>query len=92
NDSVVIIDPKEPSRTGPPLIGNLAGQWFVDVRLRLRGGGLRNRRRAVKIDQPARIAALMTQLNAFDAVAARQQLDVLEAEPALDAAPGPSTD
>lgn len=92
NDSVVVIDPKEPSRTGPPLIGNLAGQWFVDVRLRLRGGGLRNRRRAVKIDQPARIAALMTQLNAFDAVAARQQLDVLEAKPALDAAPGPSTD
>ncbi len=34
----------------------------------------------------------MTQLNAFDAVAARQQLDVLESKPALDAAPGPSTD
>ncbi|KQM48682.1 hypothetical protein ASE80_11575 [Pseudomonas sp. Leaf15] len=92
NDSVIIIDSKAPLRTGPPLIGNLAGQWFVDIRLRLRGGGLRNRQRAVKVNQPERIAALMSQLNAFDAVAARQQLDVLESEPALDAAPGPSTD
>jgi len=92
NDSVIIIDSKSPLRTGPPLIGNLAGQWFVDIRLRLRGGGLRNRRRAVKVDQPARIAALKSQLNAFDAVAASQQLDVLESKPALDATPGPSTD
>ncbi|NNB68630.1 dermonecrotic toxin domain-containing protein [Pseudomonas fluorescens] len=92
NDSVITIDPKAPLRTGPPLISNLAGQWFVDVRLRLRGGGLRNRRRAVKINQPARITALRTQLNTFDAVAARRQLDVLESRPALDAAPGPSTD
>ena len=92
NDSVIIIDSKSPLRTGPPLIGNLAGQWFVDIRLRLRGGGLRNRRRAVKVDQPARIAALKRQLNAFDAVAASQQLDVLESKPALDATPGPSTD
>lgn len=92
NDIVIIIDPKAPLRTGPPLIGNLAGQWYVDIRLRLRGGGLRNRQRAVKVNQPERIAALMTQLNAFDAVAARQQLDVLESKPALDATPGPSTD
>lgn len=92
NDSVIIIDPKAPLRTGPPLIGNLAGQWFVDIRLRLRGGGLRNRQRAVKVNQPQRIAALITQLNAFDAVAARQQLDLLESKPALNAAPGSSTD
>ncbi|AZE97428.1 hypothetical protein C4J96_5360 [Pseudomonas orientalis] len=92
NDSVIIIDSKSPLRTGPPLIGNLAGQWFVDTRLRLRGGGLRNRRRAVKVDQPARIAALMTKLNAFDAVAASNQLDVLESKPALDSPAGPSTD
>ncbi|RFD24413.1 hypothetical protein CER19_25645 [Pseudomonas sp. GL93] len=92
NDCVIIIDPKAPSRTGPPLIGNLAGQWFVDVRLRLRGAGLRNRRRAVKVDQPARINALMTKLNAFNAVAVSKQIDVLTSKPALDAAPGPSTD
>lgn len=92
NDSVIIIDPNAPLRTGPPLIGNLAGQWFVDSRLRLRGGGLRNRRRAVKVDQPARISALKTSLNAFDAVAASKQLDVLESKPALDAAAGASTD
>ncbi|AZE86654.1 DNA polymerase III alpha subunit [Pseudomonas orientalis] len=92
NDSVIIIDSRSPLRTGPPLVGNLAGQWFVDVRLRLRGGGLRNRRRAVKVDQPSRIAQLMTQLNAFDAVAASNQLDVLESKPALDSPAGPSTD
>ncbi|KRP47415.1 hypothetical protein SAMN04490190_4062 [Pseudomonas libanensis] len=92
NDSVIVIDPDSPLRTGPPLIGNLAGQWFVDVRLRLRGGGLRNRRRAVKVDQPERIRQLKTKLNAFDAVAAHKQLDVLESKPPLDATPGPSTD
>ena len=92
NDSVIIVDPKDPLRTGPPLIGNLAGQWFVDVRLRLRGAGLRKQRRAVKVNQTERIPQLKAQLNTFDAVAASKQLDVLESMPAPDATPGPSTD
>ncbi|WP_455929025.1 dermonecrotic toxin domain-containing protein [Pseudomonas fluorescens] len=92
NDYVIIIDPKTPSRTGPVLIGNLAGQWFVDTRLRLRGAGLRNRRRAVKVDQLKRIPKLEEQLNAFNSDSQSKQLAVLESRPALDATPGPSTD
>lgn len=39
NDTVLIIDPTRPERTGPPLIHSRKGEWFVDTRLRLRGGG-----------------------------------------------------
>lgn len=92
NDSVIIVDPKDPLRTGPPLIGNLAGQWFVDVRLRLRGAGLPKKKAAVKVNQAERIPELTAQLNAFDAVADSKQLDVFESKPALKATPGPSTD
>ena len=92
NDSVIIVDPQVPMRTGPPLIGNLAGKWFVDTRLRLRGAGLPRQQRTVKVDQVGRIIELKTKLNAFDAVAASKQLAVLEASPALDETPGPSVD
>lgn len=92
NDSVLIVDPKTPLRTGPPLVGNLAGQWFVDTRLRLRGAGLKHQQRAVKVDQPERILELTTKLNAFNEGAARKQVALLESMPALDATPGPSTD
>ncbi len=92
NDSVIIVDPQDPLRTGPPLIGNLAGQWFVDVRLRLRGAGLPKQRRAVKVNRAERTPQLRAELKAFDAVAASKQLDMLESKPALDATPGPSTD
>lgn len=92
NDTVVIVDTQVPLRTGPPLIGNLAGKWFVDTRLRLRGAGLRRQQRTVKVNQVERIIELKTKLNAFDAAAASKQLAVLETRPAIDEAPGPSTD
>ena len=38
NEQVQIVDPQTPSKTGPLLIHNTQGQWFVDTRLRLRGG------------------------------------------------------
>ena len=47
---VQIVYPHSPSKTGPLLIHNQQGQWFVDTRLRLRGGAggtsLRNALRA----------------------------------------------
>ncbi|MCY1188537.1 hypothetical protein D9M73_296570 [compost metagenome] len=42
---VSIIDSRQqPVRSGPALISNQRGDWFVDIRLRLRGGGLSSRR------------------------------------------------
>ncbi|MFJ2711396.1 dermonecrotic toxin domain-containing protein [Pseudomonas sp. NPDC087346] len=44
NDDVQIIDTRQQSRrTGPLLVGNARGEWFVDLRLRLRAGGLKSR-------------------------------------------------
>ena len=34
-----IVDPDEPNRSGPLLTHNARGEWFIDLRLRLRGGG-----------------------------------------------------
>ena len=70
---MVIVDPLNPSRTGPLLLNNLAGQWFVDVRLRLRGGGFRNRRRAAQARIPSRIQPLRNQIDEFNADENRQQ-------------------
>jgi len=38
DQQVQLVYPHEPSKTGPLLIHNRQGQWFVDTRLRLRGG------------------------------------------------------
>ncbi|MFY0730056.1 hypothetical protein [Pseudomonas sp. NFX15] len=64
---VSIIDsrPESPGN-GPPLIGNQRGQWFIDTRLRLRGGGLSTRRKALKQQNLQRIAELKRQLADFD--------------------------
>lgn len=38
DQQVQLVYPHEPSKTGPLLTHNRQGQWFVDTRLRLRGG------------------------------------------------------
>lgn len=92
NDNVVIIDPQKNTRTGPQLICNLAGQWFVDTRLRLRGGGFRNRRRAAQEQKPSRIQTLRRELSAFNADEDRIQAQLSAALSAIGTEPGPSTD
>ncbi|OPA82973.1 hypothetical protein BFW86_28580 [Pseudomonas fluorescens] len=92
NDNVLIVDPTQPSRTGPLLVSNKAGQWFIDTRLRLRGGGLRNRRRAAQERKPSRIVALRENLNAFNADEERAQAQLSNALSAIGSEPGPSTD
>ena len=83
NDAVVIVDPLNPLRTGPLLLSNLAGQWFVDVRLRLRGGGFRNRRRAAQAQTPSRIQTLRNQITQFNTAENRQQQSMHDAYVAL---------
>ncbi|RBL69447.1 hypothetical protein C3E98_020535 [Pseudomonas sp. MWU13-2625] len=49
NDDVQIIDSRQqPPRSGPLLIGNARGEWFIDLRLRLRAGGLKSRRKQLQ--------------------------------------------
>lgn len=91
NDNVLIVDPTTPSRTGPLLQSNLAGQWFVDTRLRLRGGGFRNRRRAAQADKPSRISDLQDQLHRFDATENLRQSQIHTAYTEIGTGAGPST-
>ena len=65
NDMVLIIDPKQTSRVGFPLISNRAGQWFIDVRLRMRAGGLRSQRQKGERLKPPKIQDLRNQLEAY---------------------------
>lgn len=65
--AVAMIDTRQqPVRHGPALINNTGGQWFVDTRLRLRGGGLSARRKALKQQNRQRIADLKQHLVEFD--------------------------
>nr|WP_315414030.1 DUF6543 domain-containing protein [uncultured Pseudomonas sp.] len=90
NDTVMIIDPQRPSHVGPMLISNLAGQWYVDTRLRLRGAGFRNRRKAARAQKPSRIVELRDQLTTFNAGQKRGQAEVATAHAAIEPQPGPS--
>jgi chorismate mutase len=58
------------------LINNQRGEWFVDTRLRLRGGGLSSRRKALQLKNRQRITELKKKLAQFsdERESARQQL------------------
>jgi hypothetical protein len=81
---VSIIDSgQEPVRSGPALISNQQGQWFVDTRLRLRGGGLSSRRKAQKQQNLERIAELKKQLAEFDNERERARKELTAAHDAM---------
>lgn len=66
NEDVQIINSStQPVRTGPLLISNARGEWFVDVRLRLRGGGPKSRSKLLEQKKKAEIAQLTEQVNRF---------------------------
>ncbi|ALI01381.1 hypothetical protein C1Y08_04085 [Pseudomonas sp. FW306-02-F02-AA] len=62
---VILIDPKDVTRTGPLLVHNQQGQWFVDTRLRLRGGGPKNRLKSMKAAKEQRKHELENALDSF---------------------------
>ncbi|SES99632.1 hypothetical protein SAMN03159512_00982 [Pseudomonas sp. NFR09] len=66
SDYVVIVDGKQLSRLGPLLIANRQGNWFVDTRLRLRGGGPTLKARRAKALAQERAKHLRTQLSEFE--------------------------
>lgn len=84
---VSIIDSRqEPVHTGPRLISNQRGEWFVDIRLRLRGGGLSSRRKALRQQNHQRIAELKRQLAEFDREREQARTELTDAHNAMKAA------
>ncbi|WP_085723612.1 dermonecrotic toxin domain-containing protein [Pseudomonas sp. R37(2017)] len=81
---VSIIDTRQqPLQSGPALISNNRGEWFVDTRLRLRGGGLSSRRKALQQQNRARIAELKKQLVEFDNERERAREELTDAHNAM---------
>lgn len=77
NEDIQIINTTtRPERTGPLLVSNARGEWFVDVRLRLRGGGPKRLAKAAAKKKEEDILALTRQINTFtaDAEAAKEAL------------------
>jgi hypothetical protein len=66
-EQVQIIDSRQqPSRIGPLLIRTAGGQWVIDLRLRLRGGGLSSRRKKMQQENRAKLSEKRAALTAFD--------------------------
>ncbi|MBV6825347.1 hypothetical protein [Pseudomonas sp. PD9R] len=83
NGTIVIIDPKQPTRSGPALINNLRGEWFVDTRLRLRGGGWKNLTKVAEAQATLKAMALRTKLTAFEGRKATAQKELQQAHQAM---------
>lgn len=94
DDGVVqIIDTRqEPSITGPLLINNSKGEWFIDIRLRLRGGGKNSRLKALQQANATRIADINTHLAVFDAQMASKRKSITDAYNAMKNAPADAID
>jgi hypothetical protein len=94
DDGVVqIIDTRqEPSITGPLLINNSKGEWFIDIRLRLRGGGKKSRLKALQQANTTRIADINTHLAVFDAQMASKRKSITDAYNAMKNAPADAID
>jgi hypothetical protein len=86
NGTVVIIDAKEPARSGPALAHTLPGQWVVDVRLRLRGGGSTSLTRLAETEGQREATELRTKLTAFEKRKATAQQELQKAHQAMSSA------
>ncbi|MGH8386961.1 MAG: hypothetical protein ACRESJ_15940 [Pseudomonas sp.] len=80
---VSIIDTRQqPVRSGPALISNTRGEWFVDTRLRLRGG-MPSRRKVLQQEKKQRIAELKQQLAEFDNTREQARTELTDAHNAM---------
>lgn len=79
NGDVQIIDSRQsPTRNGPLLVKNEKGQWFIDLRLRLRGAGKAQQR--LERENAQRHAELKRQMAVFESQADRREAELNEAE------------
>ncbi|MFM9381140.1 hypothetical protein [Pseudomonas sp. UV AK001] len=89
DDLMQIIDSRQQHiRTGPLLTHNAQGQWFIDLRLRLRGGGLGSRRKKMQQENKQRLNQKKVALAAFEATLADKKQELINLRKAmLDATP-----
>jgi hypothetical protein len=100
DEEVQLLNPKEPMRPGPLLAHDQHGKWYVDTRLRLRGGGPKSRLAALRQAKETRKHELNTQIETFkgqekthQAALDRLQNAMLKATGEnLETASGPYTD
>ena len=91
NETVVIVDPQRSSRIGPTLIHNNRGQWFIDTRLRLRGGGPTVLTAKAKALARQKAEELRRKLEAFELQKKTNQKTLQEARDAMGTDPSTST-
>ncbi|WP_392892768.1 dermonecrotic toxin domain-containing protein [Pseudomonas migulae] len=85
--NVAIIDSSQPTRWGPALINNAKGEWFVDTRLRLRGGGWPSVSRSAQAQATVKANEMRTKLTAFESRKAIMQAELQQAHQAMTDAP-----
>ncbi|WP_426203382.1 dermonecrotic toxin domain-containing protein [Pseudomonas sp. TWP3-1] len=84
DEQVQIIDSRQqPVRNGPLLTHDAKGLWFIDLRLRLRGGGLGSRRKQMQQDNKQRLSQKKAEISAFDATLDARQAQLLNARQAM---------
>ncbi|WP_248731428.1 hypothetical protein [Pseudomonas sp. MWU13-2517] len=90
NENVLIVDSERPSRTGPPLVHNRQGQWFVDTRLRLRGGGPKIMTAKGRAQAKQKAEELRRRLEVFESQKKTSQETLQQARQAMDTGPSSS--
>ncbi|MCK3865171.1 DUF6543 domain-containing protein [Pseudomonas sp. B329] len=83
DEAVFIIDPKQPGRTGPALIHNAQGQWFIDTRLRLRGAGSKQLQEQSKSKAEINAIEAQRRLTLFEQNKPTAQLELQQAHLAM---------
>jgi hypothetical protein len=81
--NVIIVDSKQLSRLGPLLVSNRQGNWFIDTRLRLRGGGPTLKARIAKALAEERAQRLRRQLSDFEKTKKDAQAELQKAYEAM---------
>ncbi|MBD9464560.1 dermonecrotic toxin domain-containing protein [Pseudomonas sp. Pdm06] len=89
-ESVSIVDGKDPTREGPPLMSDAHGTWHIDTRLRLRGSGSKGVRQKVIADAQRRRIDLLASLNRFEEKKPQNQKLLTMQAKEMDEAAGPA--
>jgi len=92
NANVLIVDPSQPTHTGPLLIHNLKGEWFIDTRLHLRGGGPKIMTKKAQDLATVKAAEVRAKLALFESGKQAAQRQLEQARQDMNNAPGTSAD
>ncbi|MGJ7513191.1 dermonecrotic toxin domain-containing protein [Pseudomonas baetica] len=81
--NVAIIDARQPTRSGPALMHSARGEWFIDTRLRLRGGGWESLARSAQSQAIVKANEMRTKLTTFESRKAAMQKELQQAHQAM---------